>query len=143
MSAGGGPFTPHESAMSNMMGDDEAPPAYSPNTFATSMSEWYPTTGSAQFPGSRDYAEIMTFPPPPVSPPLLPPGMMHNTVPVSRDYSPTNHNTQSRGVTPTNHTVPVSRDFMAPSQDQYSHCHQHEQGLIGDYSTKLNVSSAI
>ena len=170
-----GAFTP-DTAMTNLMADEEAPPAYSPGNGQT-MSDWYPRS-AASLP-SRDYAEIMTVPlrPPPISPPVLPPGAFnaHNainghmsplmsnstTLPISRDFYPGNMpgicyppaNMPASRATPVSHDLPVPDlpvssgvpvHSTAPiiSQDGQN-LNRLLPGLISDYSTKLQVSSAI
>ena len=171
-----GAFTP-DTAMTNLMTDEEAPPAYSPGQ---TMSEWYPRS-TATLP-SRDYAEIMTVPlrPPPISPPVLPPSalnghnalnghaspLLSNTLPISRDFIPGNMSgicyppanmpgprdipvTREMPVA-VSHDLPVSSGLPVHSTAPAASSSQDGQnlnrllpGLISDYSTKLQVSSAL
>ena len=163
--------------MTNLMTDDEAPPAYSPGQ---TMSDWYPRT-TASMPSSRDYAEIMTVPlrPPPISPPVLPPSALNghnalnghmsplltnsNSLPISRDYNPGN----MPGICfppanmPVQRDIPVTREMSMATQQEMpvssglstapatsssqdgQNLNRLLPGLISDYSTKLQVSSAI
>ena len=125
-----------DTAMTNLMSEDEAPPAYSPN-----FTDWYPATSSTT-PSNRDYAEIMTFGrqsgPPPAPPPPLQcrPDITGHFTPSPTTLHTVAHSSPQPITPPAFFTAPPtgpSTSSAAPGT------------VLHDYSTKLQVqvSSAI
>ena len=159
-----GAFTP-ETAMTSLMTDDEAPPAYTLSQNNLSGSQWLHSSTSSSFPNSRDYAQIMTVPmrPPPISPPL-PPFSTANQAPYCLEqaispplppFSVADQPSFSFEQPLTTSSLPLPRDFVPQcttaftptcvgNSTQSSRLNQdHASPVVSDYCSKLQVSSAI
>ena len=140
-----GAFTPG-TAMTSLMTEDEAPPAYTPSHNTLSGPQWLPCSTSSSAPNSRDYAEIMTFPmrPPPISPPLPPISiashapycleqpLMAPSLPLHRDFVPQCTTASTTGLISVKNSTQFSRLNQSNSYPP-----------VSDYCSKLQVSSAI
>ena len=114
-------YTPDH--LTNLMSEEEAPPAYSPN-----FTDWNPATSSTTA-SNRDYAEITTFgrPAPPPPPPHCRPDVTGHFTPSPPTLHTVAHSAPQPITPPAFLTAPPSTSL----------------GTVHDYSTKLQVSSAI